>query len=191
MPDLTKLIQLADSAYQSSEQFFAQWMYQNHVPLVAKYAQELCERFSGDKNIAVAGAWLHDFGDVFVHRHDEKHDQISQDESLKLLKQAEYSQQEINQVMEEVIAHHSCRDGDLPVTIEGKILATADSLAHLTTDFYLQFAWMHLPDNMNYQEYKNWVKEKIDRDFHHKIFFAEIQDELKDRFEALEAVFGN
>jgi len=89
-----------------------------------------------------------------------------------------------------IIAPHSCRNGNLPQTVEGKILATADAITHLSKDFYLQFAWMHLPEEKTYTEYKEWVNEKLNRDFNIKLFFPEIKAEMKDRHEALIEVFS-
>ncbi len=190
MSNLNKLSDLVIKSYRNSGQEFAQWMLKNHLLLVSEKTEVLCDRFGANKNIAVAGAWLHDFGDAFVHRHDKDHANISTTEGIKLLKQSGYSQEEIKLVMEEVIAYHSCKNGNLPTTLEGKVMASADALAHLSSDFYLQFAWMHLPENKSFEEYKNWVKEKIYRDFADKIFFEEVKDEIKDRYLALKEIFS-
>lgn len=185
------IAQLVTKAYHSSDQEFARWMFKNHVPLVASKAEELSKRFGANADVAVAGAWLHDFGDAFVHRHAADHEEISEREAVAVLKQAEYSQIEIQQVLQEVIAPHSCKQGFLPTSLEGKVLATADALAHLGTDFYLQFAWMHLPDGKNYEQYVEWVHEKIERDFHTKIFFEEVRGEVEHRYAMLKELFSS
>ncbi len=189
MPNLQKVSQLATTAYEAASSDFAHWMLKNHVPLVAAKTEELSSRFGADPSIAVAGAWLHDFGDAFVHRHSDAHDKVSQKEAIKVLQQADYSEDQIAEILEQVIAPHSCKDGFLPTTVEGKVLATADALAHLTTDFYVQFAWMHLPEGKVYPQFLEWVGEKLERDFHTKIFFDEIKEEVRPRYEALWEVF--
>lgn len=185
-----KVAELVEQQYSQSEQEFAQWMWKYHVPVVAKNTEELAARYGADVDIAVAGAWLHDFGDAFVHRHAEDHDVISESKALKVLELAGYSPEEQTRVLQEVIAPHSCRDGNVPETIEGKVMATADALAHLTTDFYVQFTWKHLPENKNYQEFIVWVTEKLRRDFNDKIFFDEVKENVWDRYEALVEVFS-
>lgn len=180
---------LVTAAYESTEQPFAQWMWRHHVPIVAHFAKELAERYQADEDIAIASAWLHDYGDVFVHRHDASHDEITVREARRLLEQADYSSQEIDSVLNDCIALHSCKAGLLPTTIEGKVLATADALAHLNTDFYLQFAWMHLPENKTYSQYVEWVQSKLNRDFDTKIFFDEVRSEVQKRYAALSEVF--
>lgn len=180
---------LVEESYKKSELSFAQWMWHNHVPVVAQNAEELSLRFGANLDIAVSGALLHDFGDAFVHRHSDEHEEISKIKATEILKQSGYSDEEITEVIESVIAPHSCKDGFLPETLEGKVLATADALAHLTTDFYVQFAWMHLPENKNYDEFIAWVQEKLDRDFHKKVFFNEVKSEVRTRYEALREIF--
>jgi hypothetical protein len=181
---------LVKVAYENSSQEFAQWMWKYHVPVVAEKTEQLAQRFEANADIAVAGAWLHDFGDAFMHRFDDAHDETSFREGEEVLQQSGYTPAEIEQVMKQVIEPHSCRDGNLPVTLEGKVMATGDALAHLTTDFYLQFCWQHLPEGKNYHEFLDWVSEKLDRDFNHKIFFAEVQQETRQRYEALIEVFS-
>lgn len=185
----SQVAKLVAKAYEQAQEDFGQWMWSNHVPIVAQITEELSEKYSANADIAVAGAWLHDFGDAFVYRFHEKHDEISEKKALEVLQQAGYSDSEVEKVMQEVIAPHSCRDNTMPTTIEGKVMATADALAHLTTDFYLQFAWKHIPEGKTYHEFLEWVSEKLDRDFNKKIFFEEIQQNIHGRYDALIEVF--
>ena len=185
-----KIAQLVEKAYTSSKEDFAQWMWKNHLQGVAHKTVELAKRFGANEDLAVAGAWLHDFGDAFVHRHSDEHEEVSVSKAKKVLLEAGYSGDETQEVLEVIIEPHSCKDGNIPTTIEGKILATADALAHLTTDFYVQYAWKHLPQNKSYDEFINWVNEKLDRDYNKKIFFEEIREEVKNRYRSLLEVFS-
>lgn len=125
---------------------------------------------------------------LIPNQFDDAHEETSFKEGVEVLQQAGYSEAEIEQVMKQVIGPHSCRDGNLPSTIEGKVMATGDALAHLTTDFYVQFCWKHLPEGKNYNEFLDWVAEKLDRDFNKKIFFIEVKDEVRQRYESLTEV---
>ncbi|MEK7106220.1 MAG: HD domain-containing protein [Patescibacteria group bacterium] len=185
----SKVSELVKTAYTSSKEDFAQWIWANHLPLVANKAEELSQKYDANPDIAVAAAWLHDFGDAFTNRHTDKHEELSKNEAVKVLQKCNYTAKEIFYITEEVIGPHSCKDGYLPNTVEGKILATADSLAHLNSDLYVQFAWKHLPENKNYQEYLIWVAEKLERDFHIKIFFEEERIAAQYRYESLKEVF--
>lgn len=184
-----KVAQLAENAYSSSKEDFAQWIWENHVQFVARKAEELSKKFDANEDLAVAGAWLHDFGDAFAYRHSQEHEEVSKIEATKVLEASGYSSKEVQEILEVIIEPHSCRDGNVPQTKEGQILATADALAHLETDFYIQFTWMHLPKGKSYKEFIDWVNEKLDRDYTKKIFFEEIKDQTKDRYKILKEVF--
>lgn len=189
MPRHQKVAQLVAEAYQNCPEKFGQWMWKNHVPIVAEKAEELSAAYSADADKAVAGAWLHDFGDAFVYRFDEKHEELSDTKAREVLTQAGYSIDEITEIIEEIIAPHSCKKDFFPQTPEGKVLATADALAHLSTDFYVQFAWLHIPEGKSYEEFLVWVEEKLDRDFKSKIFFDEVKESIRPRYDALREVF--
>lgn len=180
---------LVRQAYEESSQDFAHWVWKNHLPFVAEKAKELSKQFGANEDLAVAGAWLHDFGDAFVDRHDPSHGETTEREVIRVMHDAGYDEDEITTVIEQVLKPHSCRDGNLPETMEGKVMATADALAHLSTDFYLQFAWMHLPTDKTFVEFLDWVNEKIERDFHKKIFFDEVREQVRERYQSLQNVF--
>jgi len=184
------LISLVKQAYTASQQEIAPWMWTNHVQLVARYAEQLSERFGAKTDLAVAGALLHDFGDAFVSRHAPEHEEVTRKQATQILQQANYSVAEIDTILTKIIASHSCYPGNLPTTLEGQVLATADAMAHLMTDFYLQFAWKNLPDGKIYSEFLTWVQAKLDRDFNDKIFFAEVRDEVREKYLALKLVFA-
>lgn len=186
-----KVGELVKEIYLSSKQSIALWMWQNHLQFVAQKALEISDKHGANADLAVAGAFLHDFDDAFVSRHASNHEEISKQEAIKVLQKSDYSPQEIQEILEKVIAPHSCYEGNMPETLEGKVLATADALAHLTTDFYVQFAWKNMPDGKSYQEFLVWVSEKLERDFNDKIFFEEIRDEVREKYLALKLVFNS
>lgn len=189
MPRHHQLAQLVEKSYLNSNQEFGRWMWHNHLQFVAHKAEELAQRFNANEDLAVAGAWLHDFGDAFVDRFSPEHEEVSTTEAKKVLHQANYTDSEIQEILDVIIAPHSCKNGLLPQTLEGKVLATADALAHFQTDFYLQFTWMHLPQGKTYPEFIEWVNEKLERDYTIKIFFEAVRAEVKDRYLALKEVF--
>lgn len=185
-----QVAQLVEAAYLASKQPFAKWMWAHHLQFVAKKAEQFAVRFGANADLAVAGAWLHDFGDVFVLRHDPLHEETSKLEAIKILQQVDFTKIEIKNIIEQVIAPHSCYENALPSTLEGQVLATADALAHLQTDFYLHFAWLNLPDDSTYPEFVLWANQKMDRDFYNKIFFEPVREEVREKYLALKKVFA-
>lgn len=180
-----QLFKLVEQAYLNTDQDFGAWMWANHVPIVAKKAEEFAVKFKADVDLTVAGALLHDFGDAFVHRFDQNHDQITRQEGTKLLTDAGFSDQEIVIIFDQIIAFHSCRPGAIAQTLEAKVVATADAYAHLMTDFYLQVCWKNIPELYSYTQWKEWVREKLSRDQNVKIFFDEIKGETQEKYQAL------
>jgi HD superfamily phosphodiesterase len=184
-----RVAKLVEQAYTTSPLEIAHWMWEYHVPVVAHHTEHLAQRLHAQADIAVAGAWLHDFGDAFVSRFDSEHEVITLQKGSAVLQQAGYTSHEVTEIFEHVINPHSCYPGNEPITLEGKIMATSDALAHLTTDFYPQFCWKHFPEGKDYRGFLEWVKEKLERDFHAKIFFPEVQKAVRQRYEALKETF--
>ena len=78
----------------------------------------------------------------------------------------------------------SAHGGKIPSSLEGKILATADSRAHLTTNFY-ELATAALQGEKTPDQIREWVSKKLDRDFLNKVLFDEIREEVRPDYERL------
>lgn len=72
-----RVAELVTKAYEQSREDFGQWIWQNHVSVVAKFAGELSGKYGANADLAVAGAWLHDFGDAFMHRFAPEHEETT------------------------------------------------------------------------------------------------------------------
>lgn len=175
--------QHADKSWQE----WLSWAYPNHVCIVEKEAQKLAERFGGNVEYSCVGALLHDIADAELTRDNPAHHARSEELARVILKESGFSSEEIEQIVVEVIAPHSCREL-MPTVFEGKILATADALAHLSTDFYIYFAWQHWGNKggvPKYSDFREWVLSRIERDFYKKIWFDEIRQENEHFYRAL------
>lgn len=115
---------------------WADWLYQHHVFIVADHADQLAKQHGADRELVVAASILHDIADAIMSRFHENHTTESLTMARTLLQESRFSNQEIS-IIVDAIAKHSCHDGDQPMSLEGKVLATADAMAHLTTDFYI------------------------------------------------------
>lgn len=163
---------------------WGEWLLTNHVLVVADYTTKLAARFSARAEIARAAALLHDIADAVMPRDTPEHESESLRIATQLLQETGYSDNDIALVVEDAIRYHSCHDGKAPQSLEGKILATADALGHLKTDFYLYAAWAFGKDR-SLDAYKAWARKKIERDFHAKILFDEVKQETKHDYEIL------
>lgn len=166
---------------------WADWLYENHVFVVGDHAKQLAERFNVDSELCQAAAMLHDIADSFMSRFDEEHENESLRMARKLLTKTDYTEEEIKIIVDDACTLHSCRDGDpLPQTDVGRILATADALAHIVDDKFYSFFKEHFEKEGRPNNVEVSLK-KLDRDYHSKILFDEIKEEQKDNYEKLKA----
>lgn len=180
---------LVNELYATSQREMGKWMWENHVQWVSNKAVELAKKYNADQDKVYAGALLHDIGDIWLERDSDEFEKKSSEASVEILTDAGFSKEEIDEVMINIIAPHSCYPDNLPKTIESKCLATADAMFHLVTDFFPQFSWKHLPNSMNYIEWIEWITEKIERDFNNKIFFESEKKEVEPHYQALKKVY--
>lgn len=132
---------------------------------------------------------LHDIADATMSRFAESHEQASLDISRQLLEECKYTPEEIALIVDDAIKYHSCHDGNIPSSTEGKVLATADSIAHLATNFY-ELATAALKGEKTSEQINEWVLKKLDRDFHNKILFEDVKDEVHSNYELLKKQYS-
>lgn len=167
------------------------WMWRNHTQWVADKAKALAEKYGADTEIVYCAALLHDLADCKYERGHQGFDAWSWDTSKEVLRKAGFRKAQRDAILE-AIRTHSCHPGDLPTTVEGKILATADGMWHVQTNFFPVICFMNRPDGIHsYQEWQRWFCDKISRDFETKIFFDDEREEVRADYEALTRVFGN
>lgn len=194
MDRLSKLSQAVEKLYacpKPDADPWINWGYKNHVLVVVKNAEEMAAAKSANVKLCVAGALLHDIADTEMLRKSDNHEIRSLKIARELLKQHGFDAGEVEQVATGIIAPHSCIES-LPETLEGKILATADALAHFETDFYIYFCWQHWSGDgeQGYADFKKWALSKIERDFARKIFFEDIKERARPSYRALKSVFA-
>lgn len=172
-----------------SKDGWADWMYENHIFLVADKAGELANKYGASSELVMASAMLHDIADAVMSRFADSHEV----ESLKIakifLEESGFSNEEIAIVVDDAIKFHSCRNGHIPKTSEGKIMATADAVIHLSSNFYEHAILEKKKDGTPIEEIKDWAIPKIERDFNTKIFFEDVKKEMFPYYEKQKALF--
>lgn len=168
---------------------WADWLYDEHVFIVADNAVILAEKYGANAEYSSAAAMLHDIADAKMSRFAESHEQASLDISRQLLEECNYTPEEIALIVDDAIKYHSCHDGNIPSSTEGKVLATADSIAHLATNFY-ELATAALKGEKTSEQINEWVLKKLDRDFHNKILFEDVKDEVHSNYELLKKQYS-
>lgn len=165
------------------------WSYPNHVLVVADLTERIATAQHAKIELAVAGALLHDIADAVMARKNPEHTTKSFALAVTLLRESGFSAEETDFVVNQVIRPHGCNEL-LPTTLEGKVMATADGAAHLLTDLYPLFCWRHYGPEDDYKVFKEWVLVKLEKNYHKKLFFDDVKQEVLPRYEALKLVFS-
>jgi putative nucleotidyltransferase with HDIG domain len=165
------------------------WGYPNHVLVVAELSEKIAKTQGGNSEHIIAGALLHDIADAVMARKSPEHEVESLKLAEKLLQENGFSVKDTDFVVNEIIKPHSCKEL-MPTTLEGKVMATADGAAHFLTDFYPLFCWRHYGPKDDYQAFKDWMLVKIEKDFNKKMFFDDVKEEMRPRYEALKLIFS-
>lgn len=170
--------------------WWADWLYAEHVPAVAAYAKKLAEAKGANVELAQAAAILHDIADAKLPGRTATHEAESLKMAHELMQACGYTADEITLVVDDALKLHSCHGNDRPSSKEGLILATADALAHLETDFYLCATWRKGAEGQPFDEVKAWVLEKIERDLTIKIAFDDVREQAQPSYHALKLLFS-
>ena len=189
-PKQQKILSEVAYLYTNSERFITHWLWNNHVQIVARNAIDIATKYKANTEYVFAGALLHDLADIWMERDNPRFERKSRDQAKKILKDANFDEVEILFILDKVINPHSCRTGNLPQTIEGKTLATADALAHISTSFYHDFKKMGYPQYIKADNFNKWAQSKLERDYQTKIFFDEERKQAKTNYLKLKTQFS-
>jgi putative nucleotidyltransferase with HDIG domain len=193
MSKLSKLEQKVTELYERKDPArdeWADWFWAIHVRLVADFASELARKYKVDVDQARAAALLHDIADTVMGRFKPDHEEKSLQIARELLIDAGYNKEAIKIIINDALRYHSCHGDQAPSSGVGKILATADALAHFESEFYSGYEQNMRNENRWTAESKQRALQKIDRDYYKKIFYDEVRDRVKPRYEKLKSHFS-
>ena len=168
---------------------WADWLGEYHVPVVAENADRLAKRFGANPELSQVAGLLHDIADAIMSRFNTNHTTESLRIARELMTDCDYNNDEISLVVDDAMRWHSCRDDNIPRSIEGKVMATADALAHLQTDYYIFATWIK-GRSESLEQAKSFVLRKIEQDFHQKILFDEVSKEVETDYLMLKTFFS-
>ena len=114
----------------------ADWFYKNHVFEVADITSELAYKFGAWEELARAAALLHDIADAVMSRFSVGHEAYSREIARELMLRCGFAGSDIAVVVDDAVRYHNCHGGHVPITLEGKVMATADAICHLKSGFY-------------------------------------------------------
>ena len=139
-----------------------------HIKPVIEYSKQMADKYNADKEAVWLGATLHDIARL---TDEEPHDEIGSAKAYNLLIEKGFDK-ELAEKVKSIILTHRCRKYS-PETVEQKIVASADAMAHFLPPFYL---WIGKYSSKNFEGIVEGNLRKIERDYNEKIFF---EDEKK------------
>ncbi len=186
---LKKKIQALYEAKNPNRADWADWLYTHHVFVVSENARILAKRYGANEELAMAAAMLHDVADAEMSRFDDRHKNRSIELASEFSLEAGFSEKEVEDIID-ALRHHNCRDGQIPSSLEGKVMATADAVAHVATNYYVLALEVLVKEGKTKDQMSSWALPKIERDFKDKIFFDEVREEVRDDYERVKALFS-
>ena len=191
MTRIEKLKEKIDTLYRGknpARNDWADWFHENHIFLVADKAKSLAIQFGANTELAEASGMLHDIADAKMSRFDPTHEEESEKMARSLLEQSGFNKEEVYIVVEDAIRYHECPAGKIPVSLEGKVMTTADAVVHLSSNFYMH-GIKEMKKTKSPEEIKKWGLPKIEEDFHIKILFNETRESVRKDYERAKTLF--
>ncbi len=193
MANISKLEKLVRALYeekQEGREVWADWLYANHVFVVADQAELLAKKYGADISEARAAAMLHDIADAVISRFDPGHENMTAEIARDLLQKSEFTAEQIAIIVDDALLHHSCRGDDRPASPVGQILATADSYAHIRSSFYTFVAFQRGVEGKKFSEAQDWLRAKLEKDYQNKVLFDDEKADLAPDYEFWKGVFS-
>lgn len=162
--------------------------YRYHLLPVVEYAAKLAEICDVNQEVVELSAWLHDIGRIKFGARN--HELTGAAEAERILKQFGYSDEIIAQVKHCILAHRG--SGSIqPQTMEAKVVATADALAHFDMFLPLLTAIGKRGKAKDDKIIYRWIYEKMERDWNKKILIPEAMEIAEEKYRAIELLLGS
>lgn len=152
-----------------------------HIKPVIEYSKIMAKKYNADLESVWLGAILHD-----IARLDDKepHDEIGAKKAYDLMIEKGFDEN-LSQKVKCIILAHCCKKIP-PETLEQKIVATADAMAHFLPPFYI---WIAKYMEGDWKSMMEGNIRKLGRDYNDKIFFDEEKKQIQKEYEILNKWF--
>ncbi len=154
--------------------------FEHHILSVRKHALILAKKYDANKEVIELAAYLHDISRL--KSSTENHHIKGAAEAEEILKKFNYPQKTINHVKECILSHSSGKKVK-PISIEAKIIASADVMSHFDEVLFLFFVAMRYK-NKSLEDSRKWVYEKIRRDWK-KPLLPEARKMIKEKYHSI------
>jgi uncharacterized protein len=159
-----------------------------HIKIVAKNALRLAKIYNADKEIIEIASWLHDISRAkgLKPGDDNLHHISGAEKAEKILIDLKYPEDKIKKIKRCILTHRGAKSDYIPESIEEKIVANADAMAHFDA-FLNLFSEFVSPDN--FDDGIKLIEAKIERDWNRKLTLPEARKLVEDKYTAIKLLF--
>jgi len=161
--------------------------YSFHIQVVEKYSILLAKKLKANLEITQLGALLHDIG--MIKHGKNNHELTGVSEAQKILNNLNYPKNKINRVSEIIRSHRGSKDIP-PETLEAKIVANADAMAHYDILPALMEVALRENHNDGVKSYW-WLYDKIERNWQKKLTIPYAREMMKEKYQAIKTVLDS
>ena len=161
-----------------------------HIKVVVNNALKLVKIYHADKDVVEIACWLHDIARAKGLKPEDNnfHHIAGAKRAKEILEKLEYDSKLIDKVVACILAHRGSKDDYTPQTIEEKIVANADAMAHFDS-FLNLFSEFVSPEN--FSEGIKLIEAKIERDWNKKLTLPEAKKLVENKYLAIRLLFNS
>ena len=160
---IDKLYKIVEDACKETSNAFGYGIWSHHIHPMVPIAQKLAKQFGADEEIVIIATLLHDLAGIQNANDKTDHHIIGAIRAEEILHTYHYPAERIMAV-QQCIKNHRGSVNNHKSTIEEICVADADAIVHMTELASLFYAAYKELD-MNIDDGKIWMKEKIQRDW--------------------------
>ena len=153
-----------------------------HLKPVIEYSKQMAIKYGADLEVVWLGALFHDIARL---EEAEPHDEVGSKKAYDILIEKGFNH-DLAKKVKNVVLRHRCKNFP-PETLEEKIVASADAMAHFLPPFYF---WIGKYSNSNFTYILERNNKKIERDYNDKIFFDDEKKMVEEQYALLKKWFN-
>ena len=184
---IEEIKELVEKACKKDTNHFGYGVWSHHISSVVKYAKLLAKKLNADEEICEISALLHDYASVINKDWYPEHHIHSARLAEEILSRYNYPKEKIESIKHCIISHRASKN--IPQeTLEAKIVASADSMAHFDNVhslLYLAFV-VHKKE---IDEGTKWVLDKLERSWNKLI--PEAKEIIREKYDAIKLALTN
>lgn len=176
-----EVVKLVESACRKKTNFYGCSIWTHHIVYVVKYAKLLAKKLKADQEVVELAALLHDYAAISNKNLSSQHHLHGAKLAEEILKKYHFPQKKIEEIKKCILTHRASQNL-LPQTLEAKIIASADAMAHFDNiDSLLHLAYVQ--HKLGIDEGTKWVLAKLERSW--QKLMPEAKQLLEKKYEAI------